>query len=98
MARIRYTEEEKGKAMESVKRIGVQGTSKELGITAGTLYKWKAEMAGSGAAKKAEIINAKKLLTADDMPEKKIRQLEDENRQLRETNEKLRKALAALVE
>lgn len=99
MARIRYTEEQKEKAMESIKSIGVPKTSKELGITTGTLYKWQTEMAGDdGAIKKAKVASVKKLLKNDDALEKKIRQLEDENRQLRETNEKLRKALAALVE
>lgn len=99
MARVRYTAEQKEKALESIKSIGVSKTSKELGITTGTLYKWQAEMTdGDGSTKKAKIANAKKLLKNDDALEKKIRQLEDENRQLRDTNDKLRKALAALVE
>lgn len=99
MARIRYTAEQKEKAIESIKSIGVPKTSKELGITTGTLYKWQTELAGDdGAARKDKVANAKKLLKSDDILLKKVKQLEDENRQLRDTNAKLRKALAALVE
>lgn len=99
MARIVYSQEQKEQAMESIKSIGVNKTSKELSISTGTLYKWQAAMNdGEKSAKKAKVVAAKKLLKDDGSQAKKIRQLEDENRQLREKNEKLKKALAALVE
>lgn len=98
MAKIVYTEEQKQQALESIKTNGVPQTNKEMNISLGTLYKWQAAANGGESSTKKVKAEARKLLVDDGSQEKKIKQLEEENRLLREKNEKLKKALMALVE
>lgn len=98
MAKIMYTQDQKNEALESIKKIGVNQTSKELNISTATLYKWQTAANGGESSTKRVKAEARKLLLDDGSQEKKIKQLEDENRQLREKNEKLKKALMAFVE
>lgn len=135
---IRYSEEQKGQALESINQIGVSKTASALNIPRQTLYKWKAEDSSSmkKASPKARKASKKKavpasepineesvsdatitpisdapvcedspapdspavltLLSCDDLLEK-IKQLEEENRLLRESNVKLKKIVATWI-
>lgn len=107
---MKYSPEKKAEALKMVEASGVSKTSEAMGISVATLFKWKRETATQAPSrarkkapvhkdtpKKAAVEAAKELLKDDSAPEK-IRQLEAENAALRDTNAKLRKALAALLD
>lgn len=102
--RVRYTEEQKAQALQSVQEIGVAKTSEAMGISLQTLYKWKAQTGNTEAAattkrrgRKAKE-DARALLAEADDTTVRLAALQEENLRLREINQKLRKALAAMLD
>ena len=104
---IRYTDEQKAQALQSIQEIGVAKTNEALGISIQTLYKWKNE---TGAAQPKttrtrrkknvetrDVADVTALLKDDDGAAEKLAQLEAENLRLRDANAKLRRALAAFL-
>lgn len=110
----RYSEELKTKALERIKEVGVKQTSEEMELSVPTLYKWRNEGAGGKAAPgkrtatkgigtnyKATGENADdvlRILQEDDTLDMRIRQLEEENENLRKTVARMKKALLAICE
>lgn len=101
--RIHYTEEQKAQALQSIQENGVSKTSEAMGISIQTLYKWRSADAaapkttGKRRGPKADT-QARKLLAESDDTAAKLAALQAENTRLRETNLKLRKALAAMLD
>lgn len=102
--RIRYTDEQKAQALESIQQIGVAKTSEAMGISLQTLYKWKSQSGteetpatGKRRGRKSRE-TARALLAEADDTTARLAALQEENLRLRETNQKLRKALAALLD
>ena len=101
---IRYTKEQKEAALNRVQEIGVLKTHNEMGISIQTLYKWRSadttaapKTTGKRRGPKADT-QARKLLAESDDTAAKLAALQAENTRLRETNLKLRKALAAMLD
>lgn len=103
----RYSAEEKQQALARAAEIGVAKTGEEMGIAIQTLYKWRNEekqaastqdglkvQPAASAVDRAEI---KKLIKSNDMYEAKIKTLEEENTQLRQSIAKLKRALMDLI-
>lgn len=102
--RVRYTEEQKAQALQSVQEIGVAKTSEAMGISLQTLYKWKSQSGSAEAdatsrrrSRKAKD-DARALLAEADDTTVRLAALQEENLRLREMNQKLRKALAAMLD
>lgn len=102
--RVRYTEEQKAQALQSIVENGVAKTSEAMGISIQTLYKWKNQTTsaeGDATAKrrgrKAKE-TARTLLAEADDTTVRLAALQEENLRLREMNQKLRKALAAMLD
>lgn len=85
----KYTAEFKDEAVKKARNIGVYKTSKELGVSTGSLYKWLSD-AGYPASPE-NTLSAK----ADNNPFKLMeenKQLKKENARLKEEREILKKA------
>lgn len=100
--RVRYTEEQKAQALQSVQEIGVAKTSEAMGISLQTLYKWKSQSGEVDATSRRRSRKAKDdaraLLAEADDTTVRLAALQEENLRLREMNQKLRKALAAMLD
>lgn len=100
---MRHPEEKRQTALESIAKIGVKKTHEATGISMQTLYKWKnegkkASPAKAPAAVSEKVKAAKAVVKAsDDQLLEKIAQVEAENAKLRDTNEKLKKALLTFI-
>ncbi|MDY3815324.1 MAG: transposase [Candidatus Limiplasma sp.] len=102
--RVHYTEEQKAQALQSIQENGISKTSEAMGISIQTLYKWRGadttaapKTTGKRRGPKADT-QARKLLAESDDTAAKLAALQAENTRLRETNLKLRKALAAMLD
>lgn len=113
MAAIRYTAEEKARALALSEQIGVVRASAELGITTTSLYKWRNERAepeekGSGAMEPSEPVQAKidaSLQAKCDRLEREIESLRatidwqaKEIDRLTQTNARMMTALTAVIQ
>lgn len=102
--RIRYTDEQKAQALESIQKNGVAKTGEAMGISLQTLYKWKnqnitEETPATGKRRGRKPKEAARALLAEtDDTAARLTAVQEENLRLRETNQKLRKALAALLD
>ncbi len=100
----RFDQETKQKALESIRAIGVKKTSEKMGLSVPTLYKWRNESTAPNASSKPTALansknqEAMRILREDDTMQKKVRQLEEENENLRKTISRMKKALAAMFE
>lgn len=94
---IRYTDEQKQAALESIEKIGISKTSKEMKISTQTLYKWR-DAGKANPPTDDKVKKARALLKDDSDDQQKIAQLEAENGKLREKVQKLKKALMAFIE
>lgn len=101
--RMHYTDEQRAQALQSIEEIGVAKTGEAMGISVQTLYKWKnknqepAATAGKRRGRKPKDAARALLAEADDTTAR-LAALQEENLRLRETNQKLRKALTALLD
>lgn len=100
---MRYTPDIKRKALEMMASVGVNQTSEDMKITKNTLYKWRNEQKAIEAERAATATEtaqeAQKAAVSDEMALQSavIQRLEEENAALKDQNEKLKKALVALL-
>lgn len=76
-----YTEEFKSEAVELANRKGLSKAASELGISVGTLRKWKSDTVEPGTRSDSDL-------------EKEINRLRKENEYLRKINDVLKKSTA----
>lgn len=99
---IKYTDEQKSRAMELVAQKGIRAAHEELGIAMQTLYKWRnsagAEPSPRGRKPKQQTVDNEKLVNDSEYLETKVKTLEAEVQLLLEKNAALRKALAAFID
>ena len=99
----RYTPAEKGEALKRASEIGVAKTGQELGISIQTLYKWRNEAKetaalSGGIVGNGSVGDALKLLMREDSNAQRVKLLEAENEELRETCASLKNVLAAIIQ
>ena len=86
----KYTREFKTDALRLCEREGVAAASEKLGIPAKSLYAWRRE-------ERLERGEAPKGLLAGETAEQGFKRLERENKELREANYILKKAMGFMV-
>lgn len=97
---MKYKPEKKAEALSRIAQIGVPETSKELGISLQTLYKWRNESQGGAeipsAQPEIDDQELRKILQNDQMLEAAVKRLETENASLRAENAELRQTAGQL--
>ena len=99
---MKYKPEQKVAALESIKEVGIAKTAEAMKISTQTLYKWRNESSEAQTAvaqqSDANTSAAEALLANDRIMEKTIARLEEEVKDLRAVNARIKAALMAVLE
>lgn len=97
-----YTEDFKENALRITDRIGVIGASRETGVNAATLRKWRRKAKEKRAETEGKTVNAAGPENPDEMPvdplEGLSREIRSELEEMRKLNDACRQTIAMLAE